>query len=268
MQVQTSYYQQFDADYTLDIPAEGYGGWQQGTIDIDPTHTAVVVMHAWDCGTPEQYPGWFRACACIPRTYRVCREVLPGLLAAVRQSGMTLFHVVAGSEYCEQYPGYQRALALTLEHTPLPRIDVDPSYEWLQRFRDEHVFVGTHNREDADRGWVNVSFPKEAEPHGDEGIAQDADQLFALCRDAGVNHLIYAGFNIDWCLLMSEGGMVDMSRRGLICSAFRDAVTAVENKETARTELGKEISLWRVSVGFGFVFETGDFLVALEESNK
>jgi len=35
------YYQQFDADFDLDIPAEGYGGWKRTEIEISWDHTAV-----------------------------------------------------------------------------------------------------------------------------------------------------------------------------------------------------------------------------------
>ena len=59
---------------------------------------------------------------------------------------------------------------------------------------------------------------------------------------------------------MAPGGMLDMSRRGLMCSVFRQAVTAVENKESARSELHKEEALWRVALAFGFVFDVGDFI--------
>ncbi|MHB0937955.1 MAG: hypothetical protein ACYC6A_16325 [Armatimonadota bacterium] len=204
----------------------------------------------------------------IPRAYRVCETVLPPLLLAVRAAEMPLFHVVSGNGYYEGYPGYARAAALAgPEPEPLPRAERDPSYDRLMHFRGERVFPGAHNGPDIERGWPALRFPREAEPHGNEGIAHDARQLFALCRDAGINHLIYAGFNIDWCLLMSEGGMVDMSRHGLICSALREAVTAVENRETARREMSKEISLWRVAVAFGFVFGVEDFIMALNGSH-
>lgn len=262
--LRTRYYQQFDADYSLDVPAEGYAGWKTGKVDIDPKHTAVVLMHAWDCGTLEQYPGWWRACACIPHTYQICGEVLPKLLAAVRASELKLFHVVGWGKYYEQYPGYRRTVALAgPEPAPLQGVESDPVREKLSAFRADNVFVGKHNRADVERGSARMGFPKEAEPLGDEGIAKDAHQLFALCKESGVNHLIYSGFNIDWCLLMSAGGMVDMSRRGVICSVFEQAVTAVENKETARRQLCKEIGLWRVSVGFGFVFDVDDFISAV-----
>jgi len=87
--------------------------------------------------------------------------------------------------------------------------------------------------------------------------------LAALCRAGGINHLIYLGFAINWCLLMSPGGMLDMRRYGVICSTIRQAVTAVENRETAETEAAKELALWRVSLAFGFVFELKDVMEML-----
>ena len=113
------------------------------------------------------------------------------------------------------------------------------------------------------RGGPNATFALQARPRAGEAIAEDGHQLFAVCKHFGVNHLIYAGFAIDCCLLMSPGGMLDMSQRGVMCSALRQAVTAVENKETARRELCKEIGLWRVSLQFGFVFDVDDFVAAI-----
>ena len=71
------------------------------------------------------------------------------------------------------------------------------------------------------------------------------------------------GFALNWCLLMSPGGMVDMARHGCLCSTIREATTAVENRETARQELEKQQALWRVALEFGFVFGLEDFLAAL-----
>jgi len=41
LKVLANYYQNFDADFSLDVPAE---------VEISEAHTAVAVMHAWDCG--------------------------------------------------------------------------------------------------------------------------------------------------------------------------------------------------------------------------
>lgn len=263
--LQGEYYQQFDADLSRDVPGEGYGGWQRAPLTLDLEHTALVVMHAWETGTAEQYPGWYRAVEYIPRSQEILANVMPTLLSTARNVGMNVLHVVGGGDYYRAYPGYQRASALAGPSPTYPQVTRDPTWEQLNRFRSQHVFVGEHNRGDVDRGFAKLDFPKSARPVGEEGIAEDATQLFALCRDAGINHLIYAGFAINWCLLMSPGGMVDMRRMGMLCSALRQAVTAVENRESARHETHKEEALWRVALAFGFVFDVGDFVTQLNQ---
>jgi hypothetical protein len=255
------YYQQFDADLSHDIPGEGYGGWQTAEIEIEPERTALVVMHAWETGTAAQYPGWHRAVEYIPRAAEISRTIFPPLLTAVRRSRMPLFHVVGGGKYFQHLPGYRKAVELA---GPAPasveRAPTSPGLERLRRFRSENVFVGAHNAEDVGRGFANLDFTPEARPLDAEGVAENGPQLFALCREAGVNHLVYVGFALNWCLLLSPGGMAEMSQYGMLCSTIREATTAVENRETAREERCKEIALWRVALAFGFVFDLEDFL--------
>jgi hypothetical protein len=269
LRLPASYYQQFDADHERHVPGEGYGGWKRETVELSWEHTAVVVMHAWDCGTREEYPGWYRAVEYIPRANAICQEVFPRLLGAVREHGFRLFHVAGGGSYYKQLPGYLKAVELA---GPPPRaveqIEADESLRRLRSFRAERVFVGGHNQEDVNRGFARLEFPPQARPRDDEGVAENGHQLFGLCRHHGVNHLLYAGFALNWCLLMSPGGMLDMSQRGVMCSAFRQAVTAVENRETARQELCKELGLWRVALAFGFVFDVDDFLTALSAASR
>jgi len=267
IRVPTCYYEQFDADYSLEVPAEGYGGWKKALLPLNLGKTALTVMHAWDCGTYEQYPGWYRAVEYIPRSIEISRAVFPKLLTAVRNSGMKVFHVCAGENgYYENYEGYKFAKNLALEFnkeactSPKDNKHVrerDDVYDRLVQFKKQ---LGSHNQLDIERGFANVDFLQEAKPIGNEGIAENANQLAALCRYYDVNHLIYVGFAINWCLLLSPGGMFEMSQKGLLCSAIRQAVTAVENKDTARYELCKEIGLWRVALAFGFVYELDDLI--------
>jgi len=268
MTLQADYYQQFGADLTLDVPGEGYGGWQRTDLEIDLSRTAVVVMHAWETGDAARYPGWYRAVEYIPRAQQILAEVFPPLLAAVRDAGVTLFHVVGGGNYYQPYAGYQRAVALAGPEAPLLTVPPDPTMAALNRFRARHVFVGEENEADVNAGFAHLDFAPEAKPQGDEGIAENAHQLTALCVDAGINHLIYSGFAINWCLLMSPGGMIDMRRRGLLCSALQQAVTAVENKESARTEAHKAEALWRVALAFGFIFDVNNFVGQLKNEGR
>jgi nicotinamidase-related amidase len=257
MRIQANYYQQFDADPGREVPAEGYGGWKKGEIELNAAKTALVVMHAWDNGTREAYPGWWRAVEYIPRAAAIGRTVFPPLLASARGAGFKVFHVVGGGDYYKQLSGYRRTVELAGPPPPAPEwIEGDESLAALKEFRRQHVFVGPGNEADVKAGFAKLDFQREAKPVEDEPVAEDAHQLAALCRVHGVNHLIYTGYAINWCLLMSPGGMLDMSRRGVMCSAVRQATTAVENRESAREEWGKELGLWRVALAFGFVFDS------------
>ncbi len=259
-----NYYQQFDADYDRKVPAEGYGGWQRAEIELDLDHTALVSMHAWETGTREQFPGWYRAVEYIPRAQEICRTVYPRLMTAVRGAGATLFHVVGGGNYYQSLPGHQRAVALAGPPPAAPEIvPVDASLSRLRELRGQRVFVGPHNAADVQRGFAQLDFPPQARPMADEGVAENGHQLLALCKHHGVNHLVYFGFAINWCLLMSPGGMLEMSQHGVMCSAIRQATTAVENRESARQQWAKELALWRVALAWGFVFDVDDLISAL-----
>ena len=264
--IPTWYYQHHDADYDLPVPEHGFGGWRKSRLDFARDRAAVVCMHAWDAGTtPEEYPGWWRCVPYIPRANDIVRDVFPPLFAAVRAAGMPLFHVVGGGTYYSDLPGYQRAVALAGPEPPaLDQVETDPHRAALNAFRSDRVFAGAHNVEDTARGSERIDFPEEARPQGDEGVAASAAQLFALCKEAGVNHLVYCGFAINWCLLLSPGGMADMQKHGVMCSALRQATVAVENKESAADQLCKELALWRVALAFGFVFDVEDFVTALK----
>lgn len=266
--IRSHYYQQFDADFTRDVPAEGYGGWKQAPLEFDRDRCALVVMHAWDTGTREQYPGWHRAVEYIPRADRIAGVVLPPILDACRKTGFRVYHVVGGGDAHKPFPGFKRAVSLAEKLGPAPRparLDFhDPVLSQVHKFRAENVFVGRHNEDDVNRGWKAIDFMKPARPVGNEGIAEDGHQLVALCKADKVNHLIYVGFAINWCLLLSPGGMHDMSPRGLMCSTIRQATTAVENGLTARLEIAKDVALWRVALAFGFVFDDFEFIRAVK----
>jgi nicotinamidase-related amidase len=257
-------YRQFDADPALAVPGEGYRGWHTVEAELAPAHTALVVMHAWDCGQPHEFPGWRRAVEYTPRAEKIMAEIFPTMLTAVRRSPLPVFHVVGGDrDYWSHLPGYQQTVQL-VRPTPSPRlVPGDPVLERNQLLRRTQGSPGVHNSPDIAAGFARLDFAPAARPVGDEAIAKDGEQLAALCRAQGINHLVYVGFALNWCLLMSPGGMVDMARQGCLCSTIREATTAVENRETARGELEKQQALWRVALEFGFVFSLDDFVKAL-----
>ena len=181
---------------------------------------------------------------------------------------MRVYHVVGGDrDYYSHLPGYGRAFTLAGPAQHMPSVESDDTHRQLRALRSRLGTPGAHNIADTSAGFAQIGFAPQAKPAGVEGIARNGDQLSALCRADGVNHLIYVGFAINWCLLMSPGGMVDMGRHGCICSTIAEAVTAVENRETARTESEKRQALWRIAVEFGFVFHIDNFISALPRSD-
>ncbi len=260
------YYKQFDADYTLDVPGEGYGGWMKADLQLNTDKTAFVVMHAWDCGTYEQYPGWYRAVEYIPRANKIAQEIFPELLGDIRSSGMKLYHIAGSESYCKDLPGYLFAEQCLRERAEgkssyrMPNVEKDEVLKNLHKFRFENVFYGQHNKADIEKGQANTGFMKNAKPFEGEAVVINGDQLHAVCLKDGINHLIYTGFAINWCLQYSPGSMNDMANRGFMCSAIREAVTAVENKESARTEGHKEYGLWATALKNGFVYDLENVL--------
>jgi nicotinamidase-related amidase len=192
--------------------------------------------------------------------------VFPPLLAAVRRTPLPVFHVVGGDhDYWSHLPGYQQTAVLVRDTAPPPRVSRDPVYERLQLLRATAGSPGVHNSADIAAGFAQLDFAPTARPVGEESIAKNGAQLAALCRAQGINHLVYVGFALNWCLLMSPGGMVDLARHGCLCSTIREATTAVENAETAREQREKQQALWRVALEFGFVFALDDFTRALSK---
>jgi hypothetical protein len=182
----------------------------------------------------------------------------------VRRSPLRVFHVVGGgTDYFSHLPGHRWARELAGTSLPPTTAPADAAADRLRALRRREGFPGEHNQADIAAGFARLDFAAAARPQPEEGIAEDGAQLGALANRCGVSHLIYVGFALNWCLLMSPGGMVDLGRAGFLCSTIAEATTAVENRETAPDEREKQQALWRVALEFGFVFGLQDVVAAL-----
>jgi len=257
----TWYYQHFGADYSLDVPAERFGGWHKAELPLCPAHTALCVMHAWDCPDRAQFPGLYSAVEYLPRAEEILRAKMPALLEAFRGAGMRVIHVESG-DYVHKYEEYRQTTRLLEgklpKAKPLAAPAADSTSKALRDFRAAHVHPGTQNRPDIEAAQAIRDIHPSVRPLPGEYMVTEADELQAVCALHGVNHLIYAGFAVNYCLLMSPAGMLDMSRRGFLCSAVKEATTAVECDFSAKDELAKQLALWNVALSFGFVYEQGD----------
>lgn len=273
IQLTAKIYSGYDADLSSEFPADGYIGWDTRQVTINPEKTAVVIMHAWDVGSMEEYPGIFKCNEYVIRSYDVCERIYPSLLEGVRKSPLHLIHVVGGPDYYSQYPGYGIVRQALSEYNEKNGIKQDPikfdqceSDDCSKRIKEIVTYdasYGKHNMDDIYRSMKVRTFSKQAVPQGDEPIASTTEELFAYCKKMGINHLIYAGFALNCCLQVSPCGMVDMSRRGFVCSVIEDATVAMETKESIRGEWNKHAQLYMISTLYGLIFQSKDLIEAI-----
>jgi len=266
------YYKQHDADVRLDCPGQSFDGWTTRLLDVPLEKTALVSMHVLNQGLDDQIPagsdspyaGWFRFVEYLSRSPAISKRVFPPLMQAARDAQMMVIHVGSSAHYCEQYTGYQKAMALAGDGPERHdgAVEDDLRQQW-QRERSLQM-QGAHNIEDILAGRKKIDFAPQAKPLADEPVVIDSHQLNAVCRARGIWHLVYVGFAINWCLLASPGGMIDMSRMGYVCSTIQQATSAVENAETCSEEWAKKVALWRVALMFGYVFDVDPFVEGLK----
>ncbi|MBQ9968745.1 MAG: hypothetical protein IJO88_08495 [Oscillospiraceae bacterium] len=243
------YYAQQGADPTIDHPGTTFGGWNETQVPFETDKTAIVVMHVWDAPPTAAL---LQHIEYIPRANAIIERRFPSFIRAARASSVRVIHVAAGFEsVLKSYPGYQRML----EKYPLiPQPAIEPSKELLA-LRDLHYrLTGADTQEKYDEleaGYENYTFA--IEPLDEEDVVCAPHQLFGLCRDHGIEHLIYTGFAVNACLSLSPCGLLDMSRCGVMCSVVGDLTTGVENKETCVAQSNRDYGLWQFAVQSGFV---------------
>lgn len=266
LEVPTMYYQHYGADPSLgDDAALTYGGWKKSNLPLNAEKTAIVVMHAAYVGEAEEAPEQFQYCEYVPRSYRLAKENFSTVLDAARNAGIKVYHVTFGKGYYEDMPGYIETQALGAEEKYAPRdtVSADEVLNELYNFKSDNVTPGPN-------AWEGIAkvreeyldFLPEAMPVGNEAICTTSNELAAVAKRDGINNLIYMGFAVDACLLSDEGGMLAMQQRGFMCSAIKDCVTAVENRESTPSKHHTDTALWRVCINFGFVYEGKDLASA------
>ena len=228
VKVPANIYVQQSADYSLPHPGQGYTGWQKIDIPVNPEKTAIIVMHAWYIPPFEECPGQYRMCEYIPRADKIMEEKMPAFLDAARKAGIRIIHVGSLSEKSlSALPGYRRVCEKYPEYL-FPRIEHDEETKALWDFHWSYAHCNAENAPGFAVAGKERDF--KIRPLDSEDVVCTTNQLFGLCCEYGITHLIYTGFCINWCLTYSPCGLIDMNRHGIMCSAVGDLVTAVENK--------------------------------------
>jgi len=266
------YYRHYPFDFSKErIGAIGFKGWGESVpIEVPAEETALVAMHIWNVGFHPNLPFSSEGKAgpvmemleWASRSIPIIKTEIPPILKAARDAKIPVIHVASDEHYANKYPGYQRTLDIAgNEPLGLPK---SYRYDEIKPPDDikDNLLFSEKFKESLKYYTPNFDFPDLAKPLDSEYVAFTTHQLNEVLRKHGIWNLIYIGFAINWCLWFSPCGMVDMSRLGYRCSCIKEAVTAVESKESAMGELHKQEALWRTSLMFGYVHSAGDFIGA------
>ena len=266
------YYRHYPVDFSHEAEgALGFKGWGETVgIDAPAEETALVPMHVWNIGFSPDLPfspegpagGVMEMLEWASRSAPIIRKEFPPILTAARSAGLQIIHVASDKHYAKKYPGYGKALNIAgPEPEGFPRAPRAGETKPPDDRKSSLLFGESYVR---DIGYYSprIDFPEPAKPLDSEYVVLTTHQFNEILRRHGIWNLIYIGFAINWCLWFSPCGMVDMSRLGYRCSCIKEAVTAVENKETVKGEKNKQQALWRTSLMFGYIHSAKDFIGA------
>ncbi len=267
-------YRHFPADFSRwDEAAVGFRGWESEVRELDLDRTCLVLMHFPERGlTPEtewgpdcQTPGALGTVEWVPRTMDVVTFRMPRLVKAAREAGLLIVHMGGAPG---KGPVWEKSLSEAGDPPPPDpdRISRDEE-RWSRHMRD--VFDLPRDN----RAAIEVEAPRVVgsdrynilEPQPGDVCAAYSWQLHRLLENRDVDHIIYCGWALNWCLWFSPGGMSDMSRKGYLCSAVRGGCVAIENRESAVGEKNLEYAYWKTSTMFGYVFDLHELTTALRK---
>ncbi len=176
---------------------------------IDPRKTAVVVVDPWNfhwCKTATM-----RVDALIPR--------LNHSLVACRELGKT--DILCPSDVVDNYVGWpQREIVLAMEKRPEPL---------LQPIQcpappDGGGCACGHDRCVVNYGWDGMHPDLRIGP--DDLIPDTLQEVWTICQDRQLTHLIYVGVHTQVCLLGKPMGLRNLKSAGMQCILARDLTDA------------------------------------------
>jgi hypothetical protein len=179
------------------------------TEEIDPAKVGVIAVDVWNfhwCKTATM-----RVDAIVPRMNKA--------LDAARELGMTV--MLCPSDVVDNYVGYpQRERIFALPKTPVPKVmDVT-----CPPVPDAGGCACDRERCAVNYGWDGMHPDLRI---GENDFMPDTQaEVYAICKQYGLTHLIYVGFHTQVCLLGKPMGLRAMKSAGLQCVLARDMTDA------------------------------------------
>jgi hypothetical protein len=187
------------------------------TETVDPKRVGVIAVDVWNfhwCKTATM-----RVDAFVPRINKA--------LDAARSLGMTV--MLCPSDVVDNYVGYsqrEKVFALPLVEVPKVMDVVCPATP------DAGGCACGRERCAVNYGWDGMH---PALRIGEEDWMPDTQaEVYAICQQRGLTHLIYVGFHTQVCLLGKPMGLRAMKSAGLSCVLARDMTDAHPGYDPSR----------------------------------
>ena len=206
-----------DIAWTLQTRDAVTGAVREEVERVDPARVGVIAVDVWNfhwCKTATM-----RVDAIVPR--------LDAALEAARSMGMTV--MLCPSDVVENYAGYpQRESVFAIPRVPLPllqEVQCPP-------VPDAGGCACGKERCAVNYGWDGMH---PALRIGASDLMPDTQaEVYAICRQRGLTHLVYVGFHTQVCLLGKPMGLKAMKAAGMKCVLARDMTDAHPGYEPAR----------------------------------
>ena len=187
------------------------------TEKVDPKHVGVIAVDVWNyhwCKTATM-----RVDAIVPRMNKA--------LDAARSMGMTV--MLCPSDVVDNYVGYpQREAVLAMTKLPVPSV-VNVTCPPVP---DAGGCACGRERCAVNYGWDGMH---PALRIAEADLMPDTQaEVYTLCQQRGLTHLIYVGFHTQVCLLGKPMGLKAMKSAGLRCVLARDMTDAHPGYDPAR----------------------------------
>jgi nicotinamidase-related amidase len=185
--------------------------------EVDPAKVGMIAVDVWNhhwCKTATM-----RVDAFVPRINRA--------LAAARSLGMTV--MLCPSDVVDNYVGFpQRESVLALQIGSVPKVlEVT-----CPPVPDAGGCACGRERCAGNYGWDGMH-PALKMGEGD-WMPDTQAEVYAICQQRGLTHLIYVGFHTQVCLLGKPMGLRAMKSAGLQCVLARDMTDAHPGYDPAR----------------------------------
>ncbi len=176
---------------------------------IDPANIGIVIIDMWD----------YQGCVTIVGRAEALIERMNKSLEVARKLGMQVLW--SPTDVASMYvgtPQYERALATPIHAVPKVRTFFDVDYT----FKGDKHMCGPWL--DCPYNWgQGFQHEKLVMTEEDLMLSGDKAQLYSICKERDITHLIYMGVHISQCVTYRSVGIEKMYETGLNCILARDA---------------------------------------------